>query len=89
MSLSISKLYGSYKKEQNWFNTIFFEQFGQKQVELKLELKLQNNSYDYYPYMDTFKFIDDYGTLYNYQPDCRFRTLCSTDGHKQASDYLI
>jgi hypothetical protein len=77
-----------HKKEQNWFNTIFFEQFGQKQVELKLELKLQNNSYDYYPYMDTFKFIDDYGTLYNYQPDCRFRTLCSTDGHKQGSDYL-
>jgi len=77
-----------HKKEQNWYNTIFFEQFGQKQIELKLDLKLENNSYDYYPYMDTFKFIGDDGTLYNYQPDVNFRTLCSTDGHKQGSDYL-
>ena len=30
-----------------------------------------------------------YGTLYNYQPTCvDYRTLCSTDGYKQESDYL-
>lgn len=77
-----------HKKEQNWFNTMAFDQFGQKPVDLRLELKLSNRNYDYYPYMDTFKFIDDGGVLYNYQPDCRFRTLCSTDGQKQGSDYL-
>jgi hypothetical protein len=78
-----------HKKEQNWYNTMFFEQFGQKQIELKLELKLENNSYDYYPYMDTFKFLGEDGTLYNYHPkDITFRTLCSTDGHRQGNDYL-
>jgi hypothetical protein len=78
-----------HKKEQNWYNTILFEQFGQKRVELKLELKLRYSSYDYYPYMDTFKFLGTNGTLYNYQPTCvDYRTLCSTDGYKQESDYL-
>jgi len=38
--------------------------------------------------MDTFKFIDRDGNLYNYQPNCTFWTLCSTDGCKQSSDYL-
>ena len=77
-----------HKSEQNWYNTLSFEQFGDKRVKLKLKLTLDNRNFDYYPYMDTFKFIDNDGNLYNYHPDCDFRTLCSTDGRKQYSDYL-
>lgn len=77
-----------HKSEQNWYNTMSFEKFGQDRVQLKLELKLDNRHFEYYPYMDTFKFIDDDGVLYNYHPNVRFRTLCSTDGRKQYADYL-
>ncbi len=78
-----------HKSEQNWYNTIFFEQFGQKQIELKLEVKLPYGQQELYPYMDTFKFISDDGNLYNYQPEgIRYKTLCSCDGQKQSSDYL-
>lgn len=77
-----------HKTEQNWFNTMSFDQFGSKRTQLKLKLELDFNNFEYYPYMDTFKFIDDNGVLYNYHPDVNFRTLCSTDGRKQYSDYL-
>lgn len=78
-----------HKSEQNWFNTLSFEQFGQKKVELKLKLTLPNRHFDYYPYMDTFKIIDNDGNLYNYHPEgVSFRTLCATDGRSQGSDYL-
>ena len=79
-----------YKAEQNWFNTLFFEQIGQKRQELKLSIKLNNNGYRRYPYMDTFKFINyETGELYNYMPEgVSFRTLCSSDGSRYDSDYL-
>ena len=55
-----------YKAEQNWFNTLFFEQIGQKRQELKLSIKLNNNGYRRYPYMDTFRRYDPrIGKLYN------------------------
>jgi hypothetical protein len=76
-----------YKSEQNWYNTLFFDSVSKKNQELKLHIKL-NDTYSYYPYMDTFKFVDNNGNLYNYQPSCSFRTLCSTDGSRQSSDYL-
>jgi hypothetical protein len=79
-----------YKTEQNWFNTLFFEQTGQKKQELKLTLKLDNIEFERYPYMDTFKFINvESGEIYNYMPeDTDFRILCSSDGSKYNSDYL-
>ena len=78
-----------HKSEQNWYNTIFFEQFGQKKIELKLEVKLPKGNQELYPYMDTFKFLGENGHLYNYQPEgIRYNTLCSCDGQKQSSDYL-
>ena len=79
-----------YKSEQNWFNTLFFEQIGQKRQELKLSIKLTHNGYRRYPYMDTFKFINyETGELYNYMPEgVSFRTLCSSDGSRYDSDYL-
>ena len=81
-----------YKSEQNWFNTMFFEQIGTGKKEFKLEVKLPNIKQHYYPYMDTFKFIDlDKGILYNYLPEdtSSLRTLTSSDGSKHPSDYLV
>ncbi len=81
-----------YKSEQNWFNTLFFEQIGSGKKEFKLEVKLPNVKQHYYPYMDTFKFIDlDKGILYNYIPEdtSSLRTLTSSDGGKHPSDYLV
>lgn len=78
-----------YKSEQNWYNTMQFEQIGQKRQELKLEIKIDTD-FRYYPYMDTFKFIDTKtGKLYNYQYESRhLRTLCSSDGSSYDADYL-
>lgn len=81
-----------YKSEQNWFNTLFFEQIGSGKKEFKLEIKLPNIKQHYYPYMDTFKFIDlDKGILYNYLPEdtSSLKTLTSSDGSKHPSDYLV
>jgi hypothetical protein len=78
-----------YKSEQNWYNTLFFEQFGGKKIELYLDLQI-NTDFRYLPYMDTFKFIDiNSGRLHNYIPEnTNIRTLCATDGSKYESDYL-
>jgi hypothetical protein len=81
-----------YKSEQNWFNTLFFEQIGSGRKEFKLEVKLPNVKQHYYPYMDTFKFIDlEKGILYNYIPEdtSSLKTLTSSDGSKHPSDYLV
>jgi hypothetical protein len=81
-----------YKSEQNWFNTIFFEQIGSGKKEFKIEIKLPNIKQHYYPYMDTFKFIDlEKGVLYNYIPEdtSSLKTLTSSDGGKHPSDYLV
>lgn len=78
-----------YKSEQNWYNTLFFENMNTSKKELRLELDLPYKNYRYYPYLDTFKFIDNDGILYNYIPNgISIRTLCSTDGSKYDSDYL-
>lgn len=83
-----------YKSEQNWFNTLFFEQVGTGKKEMKIEFTLPNIKQHYYPYMDTFKFIDlDKGKLYNYIPEdvdfSSFRTLTASDGGKHPGDYLV
>lgn len=79
-----------YKSEQNWYNTLFFENMNTGKKELKLDLDLPYKNFRYYPYLDTFKFIDNDGILYNYIPDgISIKTLCSTDGSKYDSDYLM
>lgn len=79
-----------YKSEQNWYNTLQFEQIGQKKQELRLEISLNDYEYRHYPYMDTFKFIDrKTGKLYNYQAETKhIVTLCSSDGSYYDKDYL-
>lgn len=78
-----------YKSEQNWYNTLFFENLSTEKKELKLEIKLDNSQFRRYPYVDTFKFFDEEkGLLLNYLPGGDFRTLCASDGGKYGSDYL-
>jgi hypothetical protein len=58
-----------YKKRQNWSNTLQFVKDG-KEVESKLSMQLSEWNYSYYPYLDTFKWLDrKSGTLFNYRPD--------------------
>lgn len=79
-----------FKSNQNWFDTMTFEKIGDKRQELKIDIKLPNSDYRYYPYMDTFKFFNaDTGVISNYQPKgYDFYTICTPDGSKYASDYL-
>ena len=79
-----------FKTQQNWFNTKYFEILGEKKQKLELSLDLKNKSFDYVPYMDTFKFMDYNGILYNYQPEGRdFYTLTDTGGRKNGYDHLV
>lgn len=78
-----------YKSEQNWSSTLFFENLKKEKTEIKLKFELSNKEFRYYPYMDTLKFIDINGIIYNYQPkDVDFYTLASCDGGKYDDDYL-
>ena len=73
-----------YKSEQNWANTLYFEQLGQKKRELKIDIKLSNKTFYKYPYMDTFKFLDkEKGVLTNYIPEDNdsIRTLSGSEGN--------
>jgi hypothetical protein len=79
-----------YKSEQNWYNTLQFENLSTPKQELKLQIKLENSQFRRYPYVDTFKFFDEEkGLLLNYLPGGDFRTLCASDGGKYGSDYLM
>lgn len=78
-----------YKSEQNWYNTLYFENLSTPKQELKLQIKLENFQFRRYPYVDTFKFFDEEkGLLLNYMEGQQFRTLCASDGGKYGSDYL-
>jgi hypothetical protein len=71
-----------YKAKQNWNWTYHLESNG-KQVRQKLSLKLKNFSFEYYPYVDTFKWINtETGELFNYKPDNEnnIKVLISGDG---------
>ena len=79
-----------YKSEQNWYNTLQFENLSTEKKELKLEIKLDNSQFRRYPYVDTFKFFDEEkGLLLNYMEGYDFRTLCASDGGKYNSDHFM
>lgn len=79
-----------YKSEQNWYNTLNFENLSTPKRELQLNIKLQHSEFRKYPYVDTFKFLNvSRGLLTNYQiDDNSFRTLCSSDGGNYDSNYF-
>ena len=76
-----------YKKEQRWNNSLFFESKG-KTIYKEISCELNSFKFNNYPYMDTFKFVDDEGNLYNYQPGGNFYTLSTTDGGRQSDNHL-
>jgi 23S rRNA maturation mini-RNase III len=79
-----------YKSEQNWYNTLNFENLSTPKQELRLSIKLDEFSFRRYPYVDTFKFFDEEaGVLKNYMDGNDFKTLCTSDGGKYDSDYLV
>ena len=79
-----------YKSEQNWYNTLNFENLSTPKQELRLSIKLDEFSFRRYPYVDTFKFFDEEaGILKNYMDGNDFKTLCTSDGGRYDSDYLV
>lgn len=79
-----------YRAQQNWYNSLQFEKMGESKKIIKLDIKLKESDFRYYPYMDTFKFFTpSTGTFSNYRPDGRDHfTLCSSDGSKYDWNYL-
>jgi hypothetical protein len=78
-----------YKSEQKWNNTLCFDSGDNEKKYLELSIKLESCDFEYYPYLDTFKFLDmKTSTLYNYQPDGKFVTLSVGNGDSENSDYL-
>lgn len=80
-----------YKTEQHWTNTLSFEQINVSKQEFKFEIKLNPSIHKFYPYMDTFKFLDiNTGSLYNHIPDdsSSIRTLSAADGSRYEQDYF-
>lgn len=83
-----------YKSEQNWFNTMSFESLGNKKRDIKIDISLKNNSIKYFPYVDTFKWINtETNTLHNYIPNVSnkrdIKTLASSEGTGYDYDYII
>jgi hypothetical protein len=77
-----------YKKEQKWNNTLFFESKG-KTIYKEISFELKKYKLDYYPYMDTFKFLNtNNGVISNIPKTINDRTLLSTDGSTYGHDHL-
>lgn len=81
-----------YKKHQNWANTFQFEG---SDSEIMAGIKLENIQFSYYPYMDTFKWIDlENQIVYNHKPEYftknnqNHRLACGPEGLTESPDYL-
>jgi len=70
-----------YKKEQKWNNTLFFKTRDKVMCE-EISIQLDKWGFEYFPYLDTFKFLDSKtGKLYNYIPKgVDVKTLSSAEG---------
>jgi hypothetical protein len=78
-----------YKSEQNWYNTLFFENLNTQKKELRIDVKLDNSQFRNYPYVDTFKFLNrKEGVLTNYKPVGDFETLACTYGGTKEKNYF-
>jgi hypothetical protein len=78
-----------YKSNQNWASTLQFENLKTQKREIELSFDLESKKFRYYPYMDTFKFLDVNGIVYNYHPkNVEFYTLATCDGGKYEQDYF-
>jgi hypothetical protein len=80
-----------FRSQQNWYNSLNFQNLNTEKQFLKLEVKLDNYDFRYYPYLDTFRFYSpDTGTFSNFQPEGKnYFTLCSSDGSTYGWNYLV
>ena len=84
-----------FRFQQNWFNSTQFQELDRDKVDIKIDVKLNNFDFEYYPYLDTFKFFNkSTGVFSNYRPETDdFKnngvTLCSADGSKYDWNYLV
>jgi hypothetical protein len=80
-----------FRCQQNWYNSMNFQNLNVEKKFLKLEVKLENFDFRYYPYLDTFRFYSPgSGTFSNFKPKGRdYYTLCSSDGGTYSYDYLV
>ena len=80
-----------YKQEQSFSNSVWFEK-DSKKIDLYLSVNLNINC-KYFPYLDTFKFIDiNNSVLYNYPIEGvqNLKILNSTEGYlNKATDYCF
>lgn len=79
-----------YKSEQNWYNTLNFENLSTPKSEIKIDINIKLSDFRRYPYVDTFKFLNKSdGLLTNYfQKGSSFKTLCSSEGSTYSSDHF-
>src|ERR1035437_6799224 len=85
-----------YKSFQNWSNTLHFENLSTQSKIVELDVNLNIWEYKYYPYLDTFKWLDmNDGKLFNYKPsyfdhtNSKHRVLTFANGMYERSDYLM
>jgi hypothetical protein len=72
-----------FKTHQNWNHTLQFDSKTDTQ-EYKLAVKLKNFNLEYYPYLDTFKWINlNDGTIANYKVSEDFSVISNADGQSQ------
>jgi hypothetical protein len=80
-----------FKTKQNWNNTIKFDSKTSENVDYEFGIQLKKWRYSYYPYLDTFKWIDvKTGVLTNYKPvDCsNVYVISNADGRTDSHTYL-
>lgn len=84
----------SYKMKQNWANTIQLVN-NSENFDGNFEIQLNSWNYEYYPYLDTFKWLDTkIGKLYNYKPSHfenhqnDYKVLMSPDGRYATAECL-
>lgn len=69
-----------FKTHQNWNHTLQFDS-KEETKEYKFAVKLKNYTFEYYPYLDTFKWINlNDGTIANYKISEDFSVISNADG---------
>lgn len=56
---------------------------------LECKVKLTKFNFEYYPYMDSLYYLNDYGILSNGEPNNDYKTLRNTDGSYEESGMII
>lgn len=84
-----------YKSYNNWCSSLQFTSHGEEN-EYELDFQLKKWDYGYYPYLDTFKWLDlETGVLSNYRPhyfteeNTNYRCLALADGGTSHGNFLL